>query len=107
MSEVMPTPRGLSRVVVTGMCIVSCLGNTLDEVSAALRAGRSGITHVDAWRERGLASQVAGVASVADEAPFERKFERFMGGTARFACHSARKAIHDAGLDPATLRSPR
>ena len=91
----------LQRVVVTGMGIVSCLGNTLDEVSAALRAGRSRIERIDAWRERGFASQVAGVASVAHEPPFERKLERFMGDTARFACHAARKAISDAGLDAA------
>jgi 3-oxoacyl-[acyl-carrier-protein] synthase-1 len=86
---------------------VSCLGNTLDEVSAALREGRSRIERIDAWRERGFASQVAGVASVAHEPPFERKLERFMGDTARFACHAARKAIDDAGLDAAQLRSPR
>ncbi|MFM0338041.1 beta-ketoacyl synthase N-terminal-like domain-containing protein [Paraburkholderia fungorum] len=97
----------LQRVVVTGMGIVSCLGNTLDEVSAALRAGRSRIERIDAWREGGFASQVAGVASVAHEPPFERKLERFMGDTARFACHAVRKAIDDAGLDPAALRSPR
>lgn len=97
----------LQRVVVTGMGIVSCLGNSLDEVCAALRAGRSRIERIDAWRERGFASQVAGVASVAQEAPFERKLERFMGDTARFACHATRKAIGDAGLDAAALRSPR
>jgi 3-oxoacyl-[acyl-carrier-protein] synthase-1 len=97
----------LQRVVVTGMGIVSCLGNALDEVSAALREGRSRIERIDAWRERGFASQVAGVASVAHEPPFERKLERFMGDTARFACHAARKAIDDAGLDAAQLRSPR
>lgn len=97
----------LQRVVVTGMGIVSCLGNTLDEVSAALREDRSRIERIDAWRERGFASQVAGVASVAHEPPFERKLERFMGDTARFACHAARKAIDDAGLDAAQLRSPR
>lgn len=97
----------LQRVVVTGMGIVSCLGNTLDEVSAALRSGRSRIERIEAWRERGFGSQVAGVASVAQEPPFERKLERFMGDTARFACHAARKAIDDAGLDPAMLRSPR
>ncbi|MFM0484222.1 beta-ketoacyl synthase N-terminal-like domain-containing protein [Paraburkholderia strydomiana] len=96
----------LQRVVVTGMGIVSCLGNSLDEVSAALRAGKSRIERVEAWRERGFASQVAGVASVANDAPFERKLERFMGDTARFACHAARKAIDDAGLDAAMLRSP-
>ncbi|WP_168794929.1 beta-ketoacyl-[acyl-carrier-protein] synthase family protein [Paraburkholderia aromaticivorans] len=97
----------LQRVVVTGMGIVSCLGNTLDEVCAALRAGRSRIERIDAWRERGFASQIAGVASVAHEPPFERKLERFMGDTARFACHATRKAISDAGLDVAHLRSPR
>jgi 3-oxoacyl-[acyl-carrier-protein] synthase-1 len=96
----------LQRVVVTGMGIVSCLGNTLDEVAAALRGGRSRIERIEAWRERGFGSQVAGVASVAQEPPFDRKRERFMGDTARFACHAASKAIDDAGLDPAALRSP-
>ncbi|WP_405126829.1 beta-ketoacyl synthase N-terminal-like domain-containing protein [Ralstonia pseudosolanacearum] len=93
--------------MVTGMGIVSCLGNTLDAVAAALREGRSGLSAVSAWHALGLASQVAGVACVADEAPFPRKFERFMGDTARLACHAARKAVEDAALDPALLQSPR
>ncbi|PLZ04298.1 beta-ketoacyl-[acyl-carrier-protein] synthase I [Burkholderia sp. WAC0059] len=97
----------MARVVVTGMGIVSCLGNALDAVSEALRARRSGISRVEAWCERGFASQVAGVASVAGEPAFERRFERFMGDTARFACHATRKAIDDAGLAPDALRSPR
>jgi len=99
--------RIMQRVVVTGMGVVSCLGNSLDAVSVALREGRSGVTRIDAWRERGFHSQVAAVASVADESPFDRKLERFMGDTARFACHAARKAIVDAGLDDATLHSPQ
>lgn len=99
--------RSMQRVVVTGMGIVSCLGNTLEAVSRALREGRSGVTRIDAWRERGFHSQVAAVASVAGEPPFDRKLERFMGDTARFACHAARKAIDDAGLDSLTLRAPR
>ncbi|MFT0170777.1 beta-ketoacyl synthase N-terminal-like domain-containing protein [Paraburkholderia mimosarum] len=98
---------GLRRVVVTGMGIVSCLGNTLDGVAANLRDGRSGITRVQAWRERGFASQVAAVATVADGAPFERRAERFMGDTARFACHAARSAIADARLDANVVRTPR
>jgi 3-oxoacyl-[acyl-carrier-protein] synthase-1 len=97
----------LQRVVVTGMGIVSCLGNTLGDVVAALRAGRSRVERIDAWRERGFGSQVAGVASVAHEPPFERKLERFMGDTARFACYAARHAIDDAGLEAAALHSPR
>ncbi|MEX3955117.1 beta-ketoacyl synthase N-terminal-like domain-containing protein [Trinickia sp. EG282A] len=94
------------RVVVTGMGIVSCLGNTLDDVAHALHAGRAGIVAIDAWRERGFGSQVAGRATVAGEPAFTRKLERFMGDTARFACHAARKAIEDAELPSASLRSP-
>ncbi|MBR8236514.1 beta-ketoacyl-ACP synthase I [Burkholderia sp. AU42008] len=96
-----------ARVVVTGLGIVSCLGNALDEVSAALRAGRSGVSRVDAWRERGFRSQVAGVASVAPAARFARKHERFMGDTARFAAHAAASALDDACLAVDMLRSPR
>jgi 3-oxoacyl-[acyl-carrier-protein] synthase-1 len=94
------------RVVVTGMGIVSCLGNALEGVVQALRAGRSGLARVDAWRERGFASQVAGAASVAAEPAFARKLERFMGNTARYACHAARLAIDDARLAGSALRSP-
>jgi 3-oxoacyl-[acyl-carrier-protein] synthase-1 len=107
MSQATHTARGLRRVVITGMGIVSCLGNTLDDVSARLRTGRSGVSRIDAWRERGFGSQVAGVASVGGAAPFERKLERFMGDTARFACHAVRSALDDAGLDPAALHSPQ
>jgi 3-oxoacyl-[acyl-carrier-protein] synthase I len=99
--------RRSARVVVTGMGIVSCLGNTLAQVSAALRDGTSGIVRVEAWRERGFASQVAGVASVEHEPPFDRKLERFMGDTARFACHAARQALEDAALPAHALHSPR
>lgn len=95
------------RVVVTGMGIVSCIGNTLGTVAHALREGRSGIARIEAWAERGLGSQVAGAASVAGEPAFERKFERFMGDTARFACHAARLAIDDARLPRSALISPR
>jgi 3-oxoacyl-[acyl-carrier-protein] synthase I len=103
-------PSGLPerrRVVVTGLGIVSCLGNTLEGVATALRAGTSGLTHADAYGQRGFGSQVAGVASVADAAPFPRKVERFMGETARFACHAAAAAIADAELSADELASPR
>lgn len=93
------------RVVVTGMGIVSCLGNTLDAVADALRESRCGIARIDTWVERGFASQVAGAASISGLSAFDRKLERFMGDTARFACHAARMAIDDAGLDPSMLRS--
>jgi 3-oxoacyl-[acyl-carrier-protein] synthase I len=91
--------REMRRVVVTGMGVVSCLGNTLDAFADALRAGRSGIARIDAWRELGLPSQVAGRASVSDGMPLERKVDRFVGDTGRFACIAAREAIADAGLE--------
>ncbi len=94
------------RVVVTGLGIVSCLGNTLDGVAVALRAGTSGLVRVEDYRRRGFGSQVAGVASVDRERPFARKIERFMGETARFACHAAASAVADAGLAPEDLASP-
>jgi 3-oxoacyl-[acyl-carrier-protein] synthase I len=101
-----PAARG-RRVAVTGLGIVSCLGNTLDEVSAALRSGASGLARIDDYRQRGFGSQVAGAASVAGAKPFRRQVERFMGETARFACHAAAAAIADAGLSAAELASPR
>ncbi|QTD94008.1 beta-ketoacyl-[acyl-carrier-protein] synthase family protein [Burkholderia anthina] len=99
--------RAAARVVITGIGIVSCLGNSLDEVSDALRTGRSGISRVDAWRERGFRSQIAGVASVGVAPRFARKHERFMGDTARFAAHATASALDDAGLDAGMLHSPR
>ena len=53
-----------ARVVVTGLGIVSCLGNALDEVSAALRAGHSGVSRVDAWRERAMRCSTTSVSEV-------------------------------------------
>jgi 3-oxoacyl-[acyl-carrier-protein] synthase-1 len=100
-----PVMRG-RRVAVTGLGIVSCLGNTLDGVARALRTGASGLTRVDSYRQRDFGSQVAGVASVAGAAPFARKAERFMGETARFACHAAAAAIADANLSAGDLASP-
>ncbi|MBM2768226.1 beta-ketoacyl-[acyl-carrier-protein] synthase family protein [Burkholderia anthina] len=99
--------RAAARVVITGIGIVSCLGNSLGEVSDALRTGRSGISRVDAWRERGFRSQIAGVASVGVAPRFARKHERFMGDTARFAAHATASALDDAGLDAGMLHSPR
>lgn len=103
----MASDRQMQRVVVTGMGIISCLGNRLDTVSAALRAGRSGVARVEEWRRREFATQVAAIASVAGEVPFGRKQERFMGETARFACHATRLALADAKLEATALHSGR
>ncbi|MDP2432557.1 MAG: beta-ketoacyl synthase N-terminal-like domain-containing protein [Pseudomonadota bacterium] len=98
---------GLRRVAVTGMGIVSCLGNRLDDVAAALREGRSGIQAVPEYAERGLKTQVAGVPIVAGLPPIERRHRRFMGEVAQHAYAALRAAIEDAGLDTASVRHPR
>ena len=99
----------MRRVVVTGMGVVSCLGNDLDSVSAALRDGRSGIRAQPDHKEAGLNSQVAG--NILDTDAFsefiDRRHQRFMGQAAFFSSESMRQAIEDAGLTPEMISNPR
>ncbi len=97
----------MRRVVVTGMGIVSCLGNDLDSVSVSLREGRSGITFRPESAEAGLRSQMAGVPQIDLDAEIDRKQKRFMGDAAGFACVAMRDAIADAGLTPESVSQIR
>ncbi|MHB1616914.1 MAG: beta-ketoacyl-ACP synthase I [Metallibacterium sp.] len=95
------------RIVITGMGIVSCLGNDADTVSGALRDSRSGIGHVPEYVEMGLRSHVAGVPRIDLDAAIDRKLKRFMGDAAAYACVAMQDAIVDAGLTPELVRSVR
>lgn len=97
----------MRRVVVTGMGIVSCLGNDLETVTGALRDGRSGIRAMPGYAELGLRSHVAGVPNIDLEAVIDRKLKRFMGDAAAYAYVSMRSAMADAGLDAEQVRNPR
>ncbi|CAM5635155.1 beta-ketoacyl-ACP synthase I [Rhodanobacter lindaniclasticus] len=97
----------MRRVVVTGMGIVSCLGNDLDTVTSALRDGRSGIRAMPEYAELGMRSHVAGVPNIDLEAVIDRKLKRFMGDAAAYAYVSMRSAIADAGLEAEQIRDPR
>ncbi|QRP62937.1 beta-ketoacyl-ACP synthase I [Rhodanobacter sp. FDAARGOS 1247] len=97
----------MRRVVVTGMGIVSCLGNDLETVTSALRDGRSGIRAMPEYAELGLRSHVAGVPNIDLEAVIDRKLKRFMGDAAAYAYVSMRSAMEDAGLDADQVRDPR
>ena len=88
----------MGRVVVTGMGIVSCLGNDLETISAALRSGESGIRFQADFAEMGLRSQVAGVPKIDLDAEIDRKQKRFMGDAAAYTYVAMRNAISDAGL---------
>ena len=98
----------MREVVVTGMGIVSSLGNNISEVTNSLENLKSGITknHINA--ELGLRSQVSGsVKDLEMKALIDRKLYRFMGDAAAYAYLSTEQAIHDAKLNEAELSSVR
>ena len=97
----------MRRIAITGMGIVSCLGNQLDKVSTALRNGLSGIRRDEAAAEAGLRSQVSGAPDIDLATRIDRKVLRFMGDGAAFAHVAMQDAIADAGLDDSQVRSER
>ncbi len=88
----------MKRVVVTGMGIVSCLGNDKETVTDALRNGRSGIKFKQEYQDMGLRSHVAGQVDIDLSEHIDRKPLRFMGDAAAFAYIAMGQAIADAGL---------
>jgi len=95
------------RVVVTGMGIVSCIGNDLGTVARALREGRSGIAAAPEFIEAGLGSQIAGIPSLEALPPVKRPLRRFMPDPSLYAYHAASAALADAGLRDAEITSER
>ena len=88
----------MKRVVITGMGVVSSLGNSIDEVSQNLLAGRSGIKFCDDYAELGMRSQVAGRVEIDAASLIDRKAYRFMGDAAAYSYIAMQQAIDDAGL---------
>ncbi|MGQ4879091.1 beta-ketoacyl-ACP synthase I [Billgrantia sp. LNSP4103-1] len=97
----------MRRVVVTGLGIVSCLGNDSQTVVEALMKGRSGIRFKEEYAERGFRSQVAGVVDIDLDALIDRKLRRFMGDAAAYAYVSMAQAIEDSGLTSEQVSSER
>ncbi len=95
------------RVVVTGMGVASCLGNSLDEVAVSLQQGRSGIRSSPQYATMGLRSQICGRPDLDLEALIDRRVRRFMGDAAAYAYLSMQQAIADAGLTPEQVSQPR
>ncbi|MBK5936888.1 beta-ketoacyl-ACP synthase I [Halorhodospira halophila] len=97
----------MRRVVITGLGIVSCIGNSRDEVTASLRAGRSGIRYQPEYEEVGLRSLVAGSCDIDLQDHIPRKSLRFMGDAAAYSYIAMDQAIADAALDYDSISSPR
>ncbi|WP_324690794.1 beta-ketoacyl-ACP synthase I [Cobetia sp. D5] len=97
----------MRRVVVTGLGIVSCLGNDRQQVLESLREGRSGIRRKEEYAELGFRSHVAGVVDINLEDHIDRKQLRFMGDAAAYAYISMAQAIADSGLTEAQVSHER
>ncbi|SDY81290.1 3-oxoacyl-[acyl-carrier-protein] synthase I [Jannaschia faecimaris] len=97
----------MRRVVVTGIGIVSPIGNTPDEVEASLRAGKSGITFSDSYAEHGFRSQVHGVPDIVLEDHIDKRNLRFMGPGAAYNFIAMERAIADSGLEPNEVSNER
>ncbi|MBN8414013.1 MULTISPECIES: beta-ketoacyl-ACP synthase I [Halomonas] len=97
----------MRRVVVTGLGIVSCLGNDRQQVLEALKNGQSGIRFKEEYAERGFRSQVAGVVDIDLDTLVDRKLRRFMGDAAAYAYVSMAQAIEDSGLSPEQVSNER
>ncbi len=88
----------MRRVVVTGLGIVSSIGNSAEEVTASLKAGRSGITTSPEMVEHGFRSQIAGTLDIEPKEHVDKRTLRFMGPGAAYAHIAMSQAIADAGL---------
>jgi len=96
----------MKRVVVTGIGIVSSIGDNKESVAAALRAGKSGIVYADEYEERGFRSHVHGAPKIDIDEKMDRKSRRFMGDGAAYNYIAMQEAISDSGLQPEDISNP-
>jgi len=89
----------MRRVVVTGMGIISSIGNNTQEVLASLREAKSGISRADKYAELGFRCQVHGAPALVPDEAIDRRAMRFLGGGAAWNHVAMEQAIRDAGLD--------
>src|ERR1700726_2632266 len=97
----------MKRVVVTGMGIVSSIGNNTQEVVASLREAKSGIVRADKYADRGFRCQVHGAPTLDPEAAIDRRAMRFLGGGAAWNHVAMEQAIRDAGLEAGEISHER
>ena len=97
----------MKRVVITGIGIVSSIGNNADEVLASLKSGKSGITHSESFAEQGLRSNVWGKPNIDIKDHIDRKALRFMGDAAGYAYIAMDQAISDSKLTPEQVSNVR
>ena len=97
----------MRRVVITGLGIVSCIGNDADEVAANLKAGKCGITKDEKMAELGFRSQISGRPDIDAKALIPKRSMRFMADAAAWSAISMQQAIDDAGLSEEQVSNER
>ena len=97
----------MKRVVISGIGIVSCLGNDKNAVLESLQQGRSGIKFKQEYADIGMRSNIAGSVDINVDDFIDRKVKRFMGDAAAFAYISMQQAIEDAKLDDSLVSNIR
>jgi 3-oxoacyl-[acyl-carrier-protein] synthase-1 len=97
----------MRRVVVTGLGIISPIGNSAAEVTEALKAGRSGVERSEQMAEYGFRSQIAGTLKIEPAELIDKRRMRFMGPGAAYAYLAMEQAIADAGLAAGDVSNPR
>ena len=97
----------MRRVAVTGLGIVSSIGNNAQEVTASLHDARSGIVRAPEYAELGFRSQVHGSLKINLDEAVDRRARRFMGDGAAYAWIAMEQAIRDAGLEPGEVSNER
>ena len=97
----------MRRVVITGIGIISPIGNTAEEVADSLRAGKSGIRFEPNYAENGFRSQVAGIPDIVLEDHIDKRQLRFMGPGAAYNYLAMEQAVADSGLDDSDISNER
>lgn len=97
----------MRRVVITGLGIVSPIGNNAGEVTESLRAGRSGIVFAPEYAEHGFRSQVHGMPQIDLAEHIDKRNLRFMGPGAAYNFIAMEQAIADSGLEESDVSNPR
>ena len=97
----------MRNVVITGVGIKSCIGNTYQEVLDSLKNGKSGITANETYKEMGFRSQVSGNVDLNFAELIDRKLYRFMGEASAYAYLAAQDAIEMAGISDVHLNSEK
>ncbi len=97
----------MRRVVITGMGIVSSLGDTIDDVLVSLQKGISGVRYWEPYEKHGLRSCIGAFTRINCKEHIDKKILRFMGNATAYAYIAMQQAVQDSGLKPAQVSSPR